>query len=167
MLRYGAPPLGLGCGRVLCVVIGSRQTGPLSHTVVILEPYDWAVPGRDWALECFVVAAFSRLLVWLFFRLPRLPSHFAGLLVRLSGACAGRRGWLSPLPGTAFRRWVLWVPPVSPPALARSAFVVRLVSRIARWEEIEKLPFSTALSAFGTLELAQVLVLFLLGRYSL
>ena len=85
------------------------------------------------------------------------------LLVCSAGACTGRRGWLSPLPGTAFRRWVLWVPPVSPPALARSAFVVRLLlaSCIAQWEEIEKLPFSTALSAFGTLELAQVLVLFL------
>ena len=79
VLRYGVLPLSLGCGRVLCVVIGSRQTGPLSHTVVILVPCDWAVPGRDWALECFVVAAFSRSLVWLFFRLPRLPSHFAGL----------------------------------------------------------------------------------------
>ena len=83
------------------------------------------------------------------------------LLVCSAGACTGRRGWLSPLPGTAFRRWVLWVPPVSPPALDRSAFVVRLVSRIAQWEEIEKLPFSIALSAFGTLELAQVLVPFL------
>ena len=84
------------------------------------------------------------------------------LLVCSPGACAGRRGWLFNCFGTTFRRWVLWVPPVSPPALTRSAFVVRLLlaSCIAQWEEIEKLPFSTALSAFGTLELAQVLVLF-------
>ena len=123
MLRYGAPPLGLGCGRVLCVVIGSRQTGPLSHTVVILVPYDWAVPGRDWALECFVVAAFSRLLVWLFFRLPRLPSHFAGL------RC--------PSP-----------------------------SRVAQWEEIEKLPLVLHYQLSNSELAQQFLYYFLFGRYS-
>ena len=120
MLRYGAPPLGLGCGRVLCVVIGSRQTGPLSHTVVILVPYDWAVPGRDWALECFVVAAFSRLLVWLFFRLPRLPSHFVGLLVRLPGACVGRRDWL-------FNSAWYGIPPLGCLGAARLSACARLV----------------------------------------
>ena len=152
----------------------------LAPVLAVLVPYDGAAPGRDWALECFVVTTFSRLLVWpssaclgclltlqelgLAYARDRSTSslhwlvrHSAAifgvwvcLLVCSPGACTGRRGWLSPLPGTAFRRWVLWVPPVSPPALARSAFVVRLplASCIAQWEEIEKLPFSIALSAF-------------------